>query len=378
MRCQEELGMMCDVVTSSQHPNGDSMREAIDGRNFVRTPSQPDRKTGLREMGMMHALKKTIESAVREFRPDVIHAASPVLVGLPALHVARKHKLPFVYEVRYLWENASVDRGKWKYDSLPYKGAKGLETILYKKSDAIVAICEALRNEISPRIGKNTSLQVIPNGVESSLFQGKPPEQSVLDKWNLGGKTLLGYIGAFQPYEGLETLFEAMPAIAESIPNAHLMITGGGNALEADLHKLVEAKNLSHLITFTGRVPHEVVKDMYSVVDLMVYPRISTRTTELTTPLKPLEAMALKVPVMLSSTQAMRELVREDTGYTFTPGDTTDLARVATQALGDADERKRRAENARKYVEEERHWPTIVEEYRSIYEGAIAKNRGRA
>ena len=379
MRCQEQLGMICDVVTSSQHPNGNSMREAIDGRNFLRTPNQPERKTGLREFGMMHALKNTVEAAVREFRPDIIHAASPVLVGLPALRVARKYKLPFVYEVRDLWENASVDRGKWKYDSLPYRGAKALETILYKKSDAIIAICEALRTEIAPRIGKNTTLHVIPNGVESSLFTSKPPVQSVLEEWNLQDKTLLGYIGAFQPYEGLETLISAMPAIAKEIPNAHLMITGGGNALETELREMVKTKNLSNLITFTGRVPHEVVKDMYSVVDLMVYPRISTRTTELTTPLKPLEAMALGIPVMLSSTQAMRELVRPgDTGYTFTPGDVADLAQTAIEALKTPEERSRRAKNARTYVEEERHWPTIVEGYQEIYASAIAKNRSRS
>ncbi len=379
MRCQEELGMICDVVTSSQHPNNETLREAIDGRTYLRTPTQPDRRTGIRELAMMHALKNTVEKAVREFRPDIIHAASPVLVGLPALRVARKHKLPFVYEVRDLWENASVDRGKWKYDSLPYRGAKALETILYKKSDAIVAICEALQHEIAPRIGKRCDLHVVPNGVESSLFTAKAPVQAVLDKWNLGGKTLLGYIGAFQPYEGLETLIAAMPAIASEIPNAHLMITGGGNALDDELQALVKSKNLSHLITFTGRVPHEDVQDMYSVVDMMVYPRISTRTTELTTPLKPLEAMALGIPVMLSSTRAMRELVRPgDTGYAFTPGDTADLAKVAVEALRAPDERKRRAAKARTYVEEERHWPTIVSKYQEIYADAIAKNRDRA
>tara|TARA_R110002073_G_scaffold323204_1_gene500342 strand:- start:55973 stop:57112 length:1140 start_codon:yes stop_codon:yes gene_type:complete len=379
MRCQEELGMICDVATSAQHPNGESLREVIDGRTYLRTPSQPERRTGLRELGMMHALAKTIDAAVREFRPDVIHAASPVLVGLPALRVARKYKLPLVYEVRDLWENASVDRGKWEYESLPYRGAKALETILFKKADSVVAICEALRVEIAPRIGKKTELHVIPNGVESSLFRSQPPVQSVLEKWSLHDKTVLGYIGAFQPYEGLETLIEAMPAIAKAIPNAHLMITGGGNALEADLHELVRSKNLSNLVTFTGRVPHEVVQDMYSVVDLMVYPRISTRTTELTTPLKPLEAMALGIPVMLSSTQAMRELVRPgDTGYTFTPGNSAELATVAIDALENPDERRRRAANARTYVEQERHWPTIVAGYQDIYAEAIAKNRSRS
>ncbi len=378
MRCQEDMGMLCDVVTSAQNPDSEGMREVIEGRTYVRTPKQPDRRTGLRELGLMHALKNTVAAAIREFRPDIVHAASPVLVGLPALHVARRCKLPFVYEVRDLWENASVDKGKWSYDSLPYKGARALETIVFKNADAVTTISAALRAELAPRVGKRTALHVIANGVDSSLFKSKPPEQAVLKKWNLQDKTVLGYIGAFQPYEGLHTLVAAMPAIAEKIPNAHLMMTGGGNALEDELKRLADAKNVSHLITFTGRVPHEEVQDMYSVVDLMVYPRISTRTTELTTPLKPLEAMALRIPVMLSSTGAMLELVTPgETGYAFAPGDVDELAKVAMEALSDEPERMRRAENAQRYVEEERQWPDIVSQYQGIYEAAIVKNAAR-
>lgn len=376
--CQRDLGIESCVVTSAQHPNPVGEREVIMDRDYLRTPKQPDRKTGLRELGLMHALKKTVDGAVREFQPDLVHAASPVLVGLPALYIARKHQLPFVYEVRDLWENASVDRGKWAYDSLPYKGARGLETIIFKRADAVVAICEALRNEIAPRVGKKVSLSVIANGVESSLFQVQPPDQGILEKWGFAGKRVLGYIGAFQPYEGLETLIRAMPEIAKEIPEAHLMITGGGGDLEPDLHALVRSRGLENLVTFTGRVPHSEVQSMYSVVDLMVYPRISTRTTELTTPLKPLEAMALGIPVVLSDTRAMLELVQQGTtGFCFHAGDAADLARTCMLALRDDMLRKQMAENARRFVEAERHWPNIVEGYQAIYEAAIVSNRSR-
>lgn len=369
--------MDCQVLTSAQHEGDDTRESEIDGIRYLRTPSQPERRTGVRELGLMHALKKTVDNAIREFQPDVVHAASPVLVGLPAMAMARKHKLPFVYEVRDLWENASVDRGKWDYDSLPYRGAKGLETIIFKQAQSIVTICSALREEIAPRMGRKVELAVIKNGVESELFQPQAASQRVLEKWNLKGKRVLGYIGAFQPYEGLPHLIEAMPAIKKEIPNAHLMITGGGNALETELHQLVKSRGLSDMVTFTGRVPHSEVQEMYSVVDLMVYPRISTRTTELTTPLKPLEAMALKIPVMLSATRAMLEIVNPgETGYAFKPGDEADLARVAIAALRDDEGRREMAQNARKYVETQRHWPSIVEDYQGIYERAIArKNR---
>jgi PEP-CTERM/exosortase A-associated glycosyltransferase len=378
MRCQHDLGMESQVVTSAQHIGSDRPIEVIEDRQYWRTPKQPIRRTGPRELMLMHVLKGTIEKAVKDYQPDVIHAASPVLVGLPALRVARQHKLPLVYEVRDLWENASVDRGKWGYDSLPYRGAKALETIVFKKADGIVTICEALRNEIAPRVGKKVDLSVIPNGVESELFQPIPPSQRVLDTWNLRGKTIVGYIGAFQPYEGLESLILAMPAIAKEVPKAHLMITGGGNDLEPVLHELVRAQGLESLVTFTGRVPHSEVQDMYSVVDLMVYPRISTRTTELTTPLKPLEAMALEVPVMLSDTQAMCELVTPgETGFTFRAGDPEALAETCVLALSDKKQRIKMAKKARIYVQTERHWPKIVESYRDIYEAAIRRNGSR-
>jgi PEP-CTERM/exosortase A-associated glycosyltransferase len=378
IRCQQDLGMESQVVTSAQHLGSDTPIEVIEDRQYWRTPKQPPRKTGPRELMLMHALKNTIEKAVAEYQPDVVHAASPVLVGLPALRVARKHKLPFVYEVRDLWENASVDRGKWGYDSLPYRGAKALETIVFKRADGIVAICEALRNEIAPRVGKTVNLAVVPNGVESELFQPSPPCQRVIDKWGFEGKRLLGYIGAFQPYEGLESLIQAMPQIAAKVPDAHLMITGGGNDLEPVLRELVRSKGLDSLVTFTGRVPHSEVQDMYSVVDMMVYPRISTRTTELTTPLKPLEAMALEVPVALSNTQAMLELVQPGvTGFSFRAGDPQDLAETCVEALQDKERCREMAVNARSYVEQKRHWPTLVKSYRDIYEAAIERNRSR-
>ena len=76
----------------------------------------------------MAAMQEPLERAIHEFRPDLIHAHSPLLVGYPALRVARRHGLPFVYEVRDLWENASVDRGKFKDGSLPYRIARDLET----------------------------------------------------------------------------------------------------------------------------------------------------------------------------------------------------------------------------------------------------------
>ncbi|MBW2733141.1 MAG: glycosyltransferase [Deltaproteobacteria bacterium] len=373
LRFQRQHGIDPVVVTSAQDPNGET-RVTIDDVVHVRTPDILTLPAGLREAELMHTMYRSVDACIREFQPDLVHAYSPVLVGLPAMLAAKRHKLPFVYEVRDLWENASVDRGKFKEDSLLYKGARGLETRVYKNADAVITICEALRESVAPRVGCNTALHVVPNGVEVERFTPANADDETKKKWKLDGKQVLGYIGTFQPYEGLSTALTAMPRIAAAIPNAHLMITGAGG-VEEELRAQVTREGLEQLVTFTGRVPHEQVKELYAIPDLFVYPRVLTRTTALTTPLKPLEAMATGKPVLVSDVGAMLELVRPgETGMVFEAGNAEDFAAKAIHILEDPARRESMGQAARRYVEQERQWPTIIGRYPDIY-GAIPTRR---
>jgi glycosyltransferase involved in cell wall biosynthesis len=140
--------------------------------------------------------------------------------------VARSFRIPLVYEVRDLWENASVDRGKFVVDSPMYKIARRLETIVFQRAQAVVTICESLRNEIAPRV--RGQLHVVGNGFDAASFVPRQKKAEILKRWNLEGRRVIGYIGTFQPYEGLEDLVRAMPKILKQLPDAHLMITGAG------------------------------------------------------------------------------------------------------------------------------------------------------
>jgi len=370
-RFQQKLGIEPYAVTSAQHPFDDVMHEVIDGVEFLRThPLTGKLYPGVRELRLMRALQKRVHEAIGRWKPDLIHAHSPVLVGLPALVEARRNRLPIVYEVRDLWENASVDRGKFGYDSPQYKAARGLETQVFRHADAVVVICEALRAELAPRVGKRTQLHVVGNGVDAAAFEPVAEAQHVRERLGLAGKRIVGYLGTFQPYEGLDCLVEAMPQVLEQMPNAHCVITGGTDqALERRAAEL----GITEHVTFTGRVPHDQVRDMYSIADVMVYPRRSTRTTELTTPLKPLEAMALAKPVIISDVQAMLELVRaNETGLIFRAGDSSDLAAKIATILSDPARAKTLGKQARTWIEQQRDWAELVPKYVDIYRSLIA------
>jgi PEP-CTERM/exosortase A-associated glycosyltransferase len=317
----------------------------------------------------MWALWRRLPQVVREWKPELIHAHSPMLVGLPALRVAHAARLPLVYEVRDLWENASVDRGKFAADSPYYRAAQALEDQLFRYAQAVVTICESLRSEIAPRV--RGALHVVPNAVDTSLFSPRPKSFEVASRWGLEGKRVVGYVGTFQPYEGLSTLIHALPKLLRQVGNAVLLITGGGGG-QAELEQLTAEARLTDKVVFTGRVAHEQVLDIYAQADVLVYPRVSTRTTRITTPLKPLEAMAMGKPVIVSDLPAMRELVRPgETGLVFRAGDSDDLALTIGKLLADQELSARIGRAAREQVMAEREWGTVVERYLPIYEQAL-------
>ena len=151
-----------------------------------------------------------------------------------------------------------------------------------------------------------------------------------------------------------------------------------GSGVEVErLQALAESEGVAHAVKFTGRVPQAEVGRYYDAIDLLVYPRVSMRITELVTPLKPLEAMATRRNVLASDVGGHRELIRDgETGLLFRAGDPEDLARQAVRVLDDPALAARLREQALEYVRAERDWSVNVKRYPPIYEQVLAA-RGR-
>jgi PEP-CTERM/exosortase A-associated glycosyltransferase len=373
-------GLDVMAVTSGQHPNGPDDSEEIGGIAYHRTRvQQTPRIPFSREYRLMRALEHRVSGCIRSFKPDVVHAHSPVLVGLPALRAARRAHIPFVYEVRDLWENASVDRGRFSDRSLQYRVARALETVVLTKADRVITICEQLRMELGPRTGSMNRVTVVPNAVDAQAFRPGGDGHHARKQYGLGDGPVLLYAGTFQPYEGLDLLVRAFRHVYSRINSARLLIVGGsasrtyagqeGSGIEMSLHRTVAECGLDGAVVFTGRVPHEQVEALYAASDLVVYPRLLTRTTALTTPLKPLEAMAMAKPVLVSDVPAMLELVEHGTtGWTFESGSEDKLAEACLHLLADDALRARLAWAAREWTVGNRHWPDVVAQYLAIYE----------
>jgi len=302
----------------------------------------------------------------------VIHAHSPVLNGLAALRAGRRLGVPVVYEIRAFWEDAAVGNGTGAEGSLRYRATRALETWAVRRADAIAVICEGLRGDLIARGIDPAKIMVSPNGVDLTLF-GEPParDDALAAELGLDDAEVIGFIGSFYDYEGLDDLIAAMPALVAARPRARLLMVGGG-PMEPALRAQAEASPVAGAIRFVGRVPHTEVERYYGLVDILAYPRKKMRLTDLVTPLKPLEAMAQGKLVAASDVGGHRELIRDgDTGSLFAPDDPAAIARALADLFADRGGWEARRARARAFVERDRNWSSNISRYAPVYQAII-------
>jgi glycosyltransferase involved in cell wall biosynthesis len=153
----------------------------------------------------------------------------------------------------------------------------------------------------------------------------------------------------------------------QGIP-ARALIVGDGKR-RAALQQYVSEREAGSAVIFTGQVPHEDVLDYYAVLDVFVVPRVQERAARLVSPLKPFEAMAAGVPLVVSDLDALREIVGNDgeRGRCFGAGDAASLADVLAELYADPGQRADLAERARDWVIRERQWSANGRRYAEIY-----------
>jgi PEP-CTERM/exosortase A-associated glycosyltransferase len=368
---QRRLGWETTHLTGPKQGSAERVQETVDGWQFFRTPFDGKGWNGwpaVAEISMMNALTQRLDAVARQARPQLLHAHSPVLNAIPALRVGRRLGIPVLYEVRAFWEDAAVDHGRTQEGAPRYRLTRALETYALKRADAVTTICEGLRSDIVARGVDPRKVTVVPNAVDVEKFVlGREPDETLRRELGLDGAIVLGFIGSFYAYEGLALLLEALPRMLAAEPRVRLLFVGGG-AEEANLKAIAARLSLEDKVRFAGRVPHGEVQRYYDLIDVLVYPRLPMRLTELVTPLKPLEAMAQGRLLAASDVGGHRELICDQkTGVLFRAGDVGALAEKVLELLSD---RQRWAElraGARHFVETERNWASSVGRYRQPY-----------
>jgi PEP-CTERM/exosortase A-associated glycosyltransferase len=377
---QKRSGLEPAVVTGPIFPskNPSVTLEHFDGVPYYRTnhiPAPASAKSklasyGLRAMMFSRYRRAVLDIAERE-RPDVIHAHSSYANAYAAFPAARRLGIPLVYEVRTLWGESAVIEDGLRHNSLKHRLVWQLELGAMRGADLVVPIARGIRSELVRRGIPSSKLEVVPNGVDSTRFIPGVRDAARALAAGVDGSFVLGFVGSIRRLEGLTTLLAALAICRGQGRNMRLVVVGEGperKVLQAEAERL----GLTG-VTFTGNVPHTDVASWYSIMDVLVYPRMRAVINERVTPLKPLEAMALGKVCVGSDVGGLTELIHDgETGVVFRADDAGDLAAKLMGLMDDRSRMERLRHTALEFVRRERDWRSIVPRYLELYNRIIS------
>lgn len=340
--------------------------EQVDEVPYVRLlPRSPASTSDLR---LLQQTQLTA-SLVERYRPDVIHATTHFPNGLVARELSRRYSVPFVYEVRgFLEETWVAGSPDERAGTERYLLSRERETECMLAADHVVTLAEVMKDEIVRRGVPTERVSVAPNAVDAALLATAPPGDDLRIRLGFSPhEVVLGTVTSVVAYEGLSTLVEAAGALRRAGLPVRVLVVGDG----ADRRRLerTAAERYPGMVVFTGRVPHAGIARYHRCIDVFVVPRCDERVCRLVTPLKPIEAMACGVPVVVSDLPALRELLPPgDLRTTFEPDSADDLARTLHPLVIDPALRADIGLAGHTHVAATRTWAGVAAVYARLYE----------
>lgn len=350
-----------------------SVRE-MDGVEYVHLPG-----SGLGAVPMDRYLIESADAFTREAllqRPSVMQSASNYRTALPALIAARRLGVPFVYEIRGFWEmSQAAAKSSWDA-SEQYETIAGLETLLAREADHVLAITRQVKDELLCRGIPSEKISVAANAVDTAEFAPLPKDTTYAKARKIRTDVpVIGFAGSMVDYEGLSTLVEASALLDERGVDHQVVIAGSGTA-DAALRSL-RSELGARSVMFLGRRPIQEMPRLLSTFDIVPIPRLSQPVTEMVSPLKPLEAFSSMKAVLLSDVAPHRDLAgaHQERARLFDAGSASSLAEALSDLLGDQDLRRDLGRTARLWTLDERTWTHIAKTMRSAHRAAVTSHR---
>ena len=279
------------------------------------------------ESGYLRAYAEQIEIAASTAQASVIHAHSNYLNGLAAQIAGQRLSVPVVYEMRGLWHETRALTNPSYATTEHYRYCEKQELRAAMLADAVVAISKPLADWLAIKGVNRSKITTIGN----AAVERRPVEKQASPEF------VIGYVGSLVEYEGIDVLLAAFTELHKLHDQVRLVIVGDG-AQRKTIENWVRAHDLAGRVTLPGRVPPGQVEDYYARFDVAVVPRNSNKVTELVPPLKPMEIMAMGVPLVVSNVAPLSELVtHESNALVFAAGDVADLMRCIQKLVHQPD-----------------------------------------
>jgi glycosyltransferase involved in cell wall biosynthesis len=300
-----------------------------------------------RVRSMVDFMFRAMRAGIRMPRPpDVVIGSSPqLLAGLSALAIARRWRVPFIFEVRDPWPSALVDLGALKEGGLAHRSLERIERLLYARADRIITVMAHADRRVS-EAGEDASKCVyIPNAV-SMPAAGQVPAalQQSIGAARRAGRILVLYAGAHGPSNGLTDIMEGLAVLRSRDPDTYSRIS---------LLFIGDGSEKASLVARAAREGHENVHfhdaidkpDLMAALGLADFALVHFARAEFKgygmSANKLFDAMAVGVPVLLASPLADTPVDSVRCGIRYEPGSAPGLAYALQAAARTTPEERR-------------------------------------
>lgn len=317
---------------------------------------------------LLAAYADTVATLGRAVGADVLHAHSKHLNAQAALLAGRRLGVPVVYEARGFLEDTWRSRGGDPASDF-YRWTRSTETRCLGLADAVVTLSQGMRDAIVDRGVSPAAVRVVGNAVPDAHLTDPTDRAGVRAAFDVRpDDVVVGTVSTLNDYEGIDVLVEAGGLLDDA--RLVVLVVGDGPARGRLARRATELRRSGNRTRFvlTGAVPHERSRDLHAAIDVFCVPRRRTAVTAVVPPLKPVEAMGLARPVVVSDLPPLRELVTTDRGLVVPCGDADALAEALRGLAADPDRRARLGARGRDHVAQERTWSRAATAYGRIYE----------
>lgn len=331
----------------------------LDGVDYVHLPGGNLNRDPL-DRYFLEAADAFVREACMQ-RPALIQSASNFRTAIPALIAARRVGVPFVYEVRGLWEftEASAKPGFERTER--FEAMRKAETFVASEADAVLAITRQVKDELVSRGVDENKIILAPNAVDPDVFLPLPQDKKFAELHRISTEVpVIGFAGSMVAYEGLDLLLDASASLhARGVD--HQIVLAGSGAAEQALKQQTKALGIDEKVRFLGRLPQDQMPRLQSTFDIVCCPRRSTIVTELVSPLKPLESFATQKATVLSDVAPNRDLAGDDSARAliFKADDSADLEHTLERVIEDSELRADLGRSARLWSATERTWKAV-------------------
>ncbi len=338
-----------------------------------------------------YGIKKT-SKLINHINPDIFHAQSIPFMSLAPLSVAIQYKIPTILTLHNYWPVCFFQRsyfGNHICDDIDETACKNcfssymsrfsdyfITPILWKlwkrslrinrevfdRINVITTPSHALKKSLARIDIPPNQVLVIPNGIDLSKFIPDLNAEDFIKYFKLENQKIILSIGRLTKEKGIRFLLRAMPLILKET-DCKLVIVGDGEEKPFLMQIAKDLKIDRHLI-FAGRIPSVLVPQAYSAADVVVVPSIWPDPF----PYVPLEALAMKTPVIASNVGGLPEVVRhKKNGLLVRPYNVEELANAVQDILSDEHQAQQMGLEGRMIVEKEYNLSLMLERYKKLY-----------